>query len=191
MNRPEWHIYIGRIPFAERSNFWVSFESDHNLTKTKSNIYNRCLPCIKKLYEQLKQGCTTITLGTAYNCWKITAVLNGIEECQSLLHEFEIKFPGKHVYGKFGSGQPNAKTRVVVFHAESIEERDRIQSALAECLPVVDKNADIQVSRACAVLYDELLGDWENWQPNTPVKNPEMVDKLLERIKTILYVSAI
>ncbi|SPD74110.1 conserved hypothetical protein [uncultured Desulfobacterium sp.] len=190
MTKPEWHIYIGKIPFAERSNFWVSFESDNKLTKTKSNIYNRCLPCIKNLYEQLKHGCPSITLGTAYTCWKITAVLKGLEECQSLLHEFEIRFPGKYVYGKFGSGKPNAKTRVVVFHAESIEERDWLESALVECLPVVDKWADILISRACEVLYAELLGDWRNWQPETPIKNPAIVDKLLERIKAILNMSA-
>jgi len=190
MNQPNWQIYLEKIPYTKDSSFWVSFESDPKLKKTKSNIYDRCLPCIQNLYQQLKDGRTVITLGTAYNCWKITAILKGIGECYSLLHEFEERFPGRHVWGKFGSGRSNAKTRVVVFHAENIEDRDWLHAALAKCLLQVDRNAGIQVSRACAVLYDELLGDWRQWEPITPIKHPEVADKLLERIKKILYRSA-
>jgi hypothetical protein len=190
MNEHNWHIYIGKIPFAEDSNFWVSFESDPKLTKTKSDIYGRCLPCIQNLYQQLKEGRKAIALGTAYNCWKITAVLRDIDECQYFLNEFEKRFPGRHVWGKFGSGQRNAKTRVVVFHAENTKDRDWLYAAVGECLLYVDKNVDIQVSRACAVLYHELLGDWRQWVPITPIKHPEVADRLLERIKNILYRSA-
>jgi len=190
MNKQNWHIYLAKIPFAKDNNFWVSFESDPKLTKTKSNIYGRCLPCIQNLYLQLKEGRNTITLGTAYNCWKVTALLKGLEECQSLLYQFEKKFPGRHVWGKFGSGRSNSKTKVVVFHAENTKERDWLRFALKECLTEVDINAAVQISRACSVLYDDILGDWRHWQPATLIKNPEMVDKLLEKIKRILYKSS-
>jgi len=187
MNRPEWRIYLGRIPYAERGDFWVSFESDSSLKKTKANIYGRCLPCIQNLYRQLKHGYTEITLGSAYNCWKITAIVKGVEECLSLLSEFEKRFPVGHVYGKFGSGQADSETRVVVFHTENAGERDRIRQALEECLPEIDTNGKVQISRACAVLYHDILGDWRRWQPTTTIKYPANAGRLLERIKNILY----
>ena len=78
-----WHIYLRSIPYSDDVPSWVSFESDPRLTKTKKNIYGRCLPCIQNLYEQLKADRTAIDLGTAYHCWKITVVLQGIEQCLS------------------------------------------------------------------------------------------------------------
>lgn len=192
MNKHKWRIYLGKIPYEENGNFWVSFESDPGLKKTKANIYGRCLPCIRNLYKQLKEGRKEITLGTAYNCWKVTAILSGIEECLSLLNEFEKRFPGGHVYGKFGSGRKDSKTKVVVFHTESEAERDRIREALEACLPAVTTNAgEIKISRACAVLYDAILGNWQQWQPKTPIKHPENVGILLERIKRTLYTSQV
>ena len=101
MNKPEWRIYVGRIPYNEKGNFWVSFESDQSLKKTKENIYGRCLPCIQGLYHQLKEGHNEIILGNSYNCWKVTAAVNGFEECLELLYKFERRFPGGHVYVKF------------------------------------------------------------------------------------------
>jgi hypothetical protein len=190
MNEPEWHIYLDKIPYGKNSSFWVSFESDPKLTKTKSNIYGRCLPCIQNLYEQLKEGRKAITLGKAYNCWKVTAIVNGLEDCKLLLHEFEKRFPGRHVWGKFGSSRPGSTTKAVVFHAENMKDRDWLYSALKQCLPEGNGVTIVQISRACAVLYHELLGDWRNWMETAPIENPEVVEKLLERIKRILYRSS-
>lgn len=190
MSHREWHIYVNKIPFSKNGRFWVSFESDPALRKTKANIYGRCLPCIQSLYFQLKEGRHEITLGNAYNCWKITAVLNGIDECISLLSEFERRYPGWHVYGKLGSGRVNSETKVVVFHAENVAERDRIRAALEKCLPAVKSNRGIQISRACSVLYDDILGDWHDWLPVTKIKYPENVNSLLERLRRILYTAA-
>ena len=187
MTKPEWHIYLGEIPSSAKGNFWVSFESDPGLKKTKANIYGRCLPCIQNLYYQLKEGRNEITLGPAYNCWKMTAVVADIDQCLALLNEFEMRFPGGHVYGKFGSGRANSSTQVVVFHAENEVDRDNIRRALSECLPCVNKNGKVLISRACAVLYDGILGDWRQWLPITPVKNPDKVNEVLERIKKTLF----
>ncbi|MBW2609503.1 MAG: hypothetical protein JRC68_04060 [Deltaproteobacteria bacterium] len=187
MNRSEWHIYTGKIPHSEKGDYWVSFESDPDLKKTKNNIYGRCLPCIRNLYHQLKEGRREITLGNAFNCWKITAVVKGIDECLSLLNEFEKRFPSGHVFGKFGSGRPASERKVVVFHTEDEGERDRIKEALEACLPDVDRDGKILVSRACGVLYDDILGDWRKWQPVSPVISPESRGPLLERIKRLLY----
>ena len=130
MNKAEWHIYLGEIPYSEKGNFWVSFESDPHLKKTKGSIYGRCLPCIQNLYFQLKEGRTEIALGPAYNCWKTTAVLKNLDACLLLLSEFERRFQGGHVYGKFGSGRPDSESRVVVFHTEDESQRDKIKDTL-------------------------------------------------------------
>jgi hypothetical protein len=186
-NRAGWHIYVGEIPYCERGDFWVSFESQPGLEKTKANIYGRCLPCIQNLYHQLRKGATQIALGPAYQCWKVAAVLDGVEECLSLLRTYEEKFPGGHVYGKFGSSRPFSETKAVVFHTEDEIARDQVRRRLEACLPEVNKNAVLQVSRACAVLYSDILGDWREWQPVTAIKFPERVEALIERIKKTLF----
>jgi hypothetical protein len=191
VEKGSWNIYVAEIPHSEKGNFWVSFESRPNLEKTKADIYGRCLPCIQHLYEQLKAGEAEIDLGPAYRCWKIAAVLNGIEECLSLLRLYEEKFPGGHVYGKFGSGRPFSATRVVVFHAEEETARDRIRERLEACLRAMNREGDVQVSRACAVLYSDILGDWRDWQPVTPLKHPEKVSGLIQRIRETLFWAAL
>jgi hypothetical protein len=187
MDEGDRHIYVGEIPYSEKGDFWVSFESHPHMEKTKANIYGRCLPCIQNLYSQLKEGCREIDLGPAYNCWKITAVLKSLDACLSLLGEFERRFQGGHVYGKFGSGRPDSETRVVVFHTEDEAQRDRIKNTLVECVKEANLDGNIQISRACAVLYADILGDWRHWQPTTPIRNPEKMSELLERIRKTLF----
>ena len=189
MNKTTWQLYLGEIPYSQNEKFWVSFESDPGLTRTKANIYGRCLPCIENLYDQLQSGCREIQLRDAYHCWKIAAVVKDIDECLKLLSVFETRFPGGHVYGKFGSGRTDTTTKVVVFHAEDAVERDRIQAALKICLFEINPKREIMISRACAVLYENILGDWRDWQPATPIKCPENIPKQLETIKKILHTS--
>jgi len=186
-----WHIYVGEIPHSEKGDFWVSFESEPDLKKTKANIYGRCFPCIQNLYLQIKEGATEIDLGNAYHCWKVTAVLKGIDDCLSLLAEYEKKFPKGHVYGKFGTGRPLSGTRVVVFHTEDEAAVDEIRKRVEACLPAVDKDAQIIVSRACAVLYGEILGDWRKWRAVSPIEHPERVGPLVERIGKALFWSVV
>ena len=186
-DKAAWHIYVGEIPHSEKGDFWVSFESKPDLEKTKANIYGRCLPCIQHLYDQLKERATEIDLGSAYHCWKVAAVLNGMDECVSLLRVYEEKFPGGHVYGKFGSSRPFSESKAVVFHAEDEAARDQVRERLETCVPEVNKNGEVQVSRACAVLYGEILGDWREWQTVTALKYPERVDALIKRIRKTLF----
>ena len=183
------HIHISKYPDADRDNYWISFENDPRLTKTKKNIYGKCLPCIQNLYHQLQERKSEITLTTAFDCWKITAVLGSIDECLDLLQRFEQDFLSGHVYGKMGSGRLKSDTRVVVFHTESEKERDRIYEDIQACAPQVNPKAKVFISRACAVLYEDILGDWREWKRITPIRNPENVTKILERIKRILYYS--
>ncbi|MDP2268523.1 MAG: hypothetical protein Q8K46_05065, partial [Deltaproteobacteria bacterium] len=124
-------------------------------------------------------------------CWKITAVVRNLDQAMELLTEFEKRFPHGHVYGKLGNGRPGAATNVVVFHAENEAERDRLKDALTKCVESVDVGTPVQTSRGCAVLYHDILGDGKDWQPVTAIKNPENTAPLLEKIKNLLYRSAI
>ena len=191
MTDAEWHIYLGEIPHGREGNYWVSFESDPALKVTKANIYGRCLPCIRNLYEHLQAGRQEINLGTAFHCWKITAVVQDLDEAVALLTEFEKRSPQGHVYGKLGNGRPGAATTVVVFHAENEAERDRLKDNLAQCLESLDIGTPVQISRGCAVLYHDILGDGRDWQPVTAIKHPENTAPLLQKIKDLLYRSAI
>jgi len=186
----EWHIYLGEIPHGREGNYWVSFESDPAMKVTKANIYGRCLPCIQNLYEHLCAQRREIKLGTAFHCWKVTAVVRDLDEAVELLTEFEKRFPQGHVYGKLGNGRPGAETTVVVFHAENEAERDRLKNALARCLESINADMPVQLSRGCAVLYHDILGDGSDWQPVTAIKHPEKAAPLLEKIKELLYRSA-
>jgi hypothetical protein len=186
-SQPAFRIFVGEIPYSETDTFWVSFESDPHLKKTRDNIYGRCLPCIQNLYRQLQEGRSAITLGTAYQCWKVTAVVSGVEECLALLAEYETCAPREHVHGKFGSGNPELKTKVVVFHADHEAERDRIAALLHRVMPRVDAKGRVIVSRACAILYEGILGDWREWQPITPIRHPEKVHDLMDQIKKTLF----
>ena len=186
MQGDKWKIYVGRIPHNEKGSFWVSFESDARLSRNKANIYGRCLPCIQNLYDQLKAGRTVIDMGTAFRCWKITAVLENIDQCLILLTEYEKRFPGGHVYGKLGSGRTDTTTKVTVFHADDETERDRLKAALRQCLTVMGLDTEVLISRGCAILYEPIVGDWRTWDDMTPVRFPERVPGHLQRLKRIM-----
>jgi hypothetical protein len=191
MNEKDGHIYVGEIPYSEQGGFWVSFESDPNLKKTKADIYGKCLPCIQNLYCQLKDGVAELDLGRAFHCWKVAVVLDGIDACLALLAEFERKFPEIEAYGKFGTGRPFAATKVVVFHTEDEADTEAFKRRIEVCLSGMNKDGEIIVSRACAVLYGEILGDWREWQPVTPIRHPEKAGPLLERIRKALFWSVV
>jgi hypothetical protein len=55
----------------------------------------------------------------------------------------------------------------------------------------MNKKGEVQVSRACAVLYGEILGDWQEWQPVTVLKHPERVGALIKRIEKALFWAAL
>lgn len=167
---------------------WVSFESDPKLKVTKENIYSRCVPCITNLYQQLQEGKEEIELKEAYHCWKVVAVLRDREECLEVLREYEENFLGdRYVKGKFGSSLPTKPTKVLMFHIENEEERDRILKELETCVRKLNAETKVFYQRACANLYYELLGDWRDWKEVTRVKNPDVRPILMERIRKLLY----
>lgn len=182
------HLYIDKRYFTGQSMKWVSFETSPNLKATKSDIYGRCVPCITSLYEQLKEGKQEIALGMAYNCWKVVAVLDSMDECVKLLEEFEKVFLGnRQLKGRFGSVDETKKTRVLVINAATERERDRLYRELQECASRVNPEAIVFFHRGCAELYHEILSDWRYWKRKEPIKKPEIIPALIDRIRKMLY----
>ena len=181
-------IFLDKRVWRNSRENWVSFESDPKLRVTQQNIYGRCVPCITHLYRQLQEGKDEIELGVAYHCWKVVAVLKDKDECLEVLNEFQETFLGDRVVkGKFGSSQPSTSSQVLMFHTEDEGERDRLLEALRTCAQKVNPGSKVFCQRACANLYDELLGDWKNWKEVTKIKNPGVRSILVERIRKLLY----
>ncbi len=177
-------IHVGRRISKEG---WISFETDIHLTKTRRNIYERCLPCLERLREQLISGKGDIELLEAFNCWKITAVLDSMEQCEQVMLEYQRRYPDHYVYGKYGTGNKESPTRVISFHTDTEKERDiifrRLKIAAAQITPV----SRVFISRACANVYAELLGDWKFWSRVTTIKKRGIVPDLINRINRMLY----
>jgi len=184
-------IYIKQVPSSTNGVFWVSFENHPQLKKTRANIYGRCLPCITNLFEQLKTGSTTIDLGNAYHCWKITTVLDSLDTCFELLEKVSAHPFDGCLLGKLGNGRPAANTRVVVFHTQNEEQRERIRQIVGLCLSDMKINTKPVISRACEVLYAPLFGDWRKWQPTSPILYPQRIEKHIAYLKKVLYQSAL
>jgi hypothetical protein len=181
-------FYLDKRYYADKPARWVSFESTPNLDATKKDIYGKCVPCITNLYEQLQAGKVEINLGPAYSCWKVVAVLASDEECVQVLAEFEKEFLGERkIKGRFGSGDEEKTTRVIVFSAANEQEKDKLLEEVAACSQRVSPGADIFFHRGCAELYHELFGDWKSWRQTETIKKPEVVKEILTRIRKMLF----
>lgn len=174
---------------STRHGHWVSFESDPYLTGVKRAIRYRCTPCIENLYRQLMEGKPEIELGHAFNCWKVVVVLNNEEECLNVLEKYQQKFlPSRHIRGRFG-GKEEGGTKAIVVNADNEQERDALLSELRQCVNKANLNGQIFYSRACAYLYQEVLGGWHKWKEVTPIEHPEKVKEVIQRIKELLEIS--
>ncbi len=181
-------FYLDKRYYADKPARWVSFESTPNLEETKRDIYGKCVPCISNLYEQLQAGKTDVNLGPAYNCWKVVAVLANDDECVQVLAEFEREFLGERtIKGRFGSGDAQKPTRVIVFSAPDEAEKDRLFEEVAICSRRVNPEAHVFFHRGCAELYHELFGDWMSWRQTETIKTPEAVKEILARIRKMLF----
>jgi uncharacterized protein YwgA len=118
----------------------------------------------------------------------VVAVLKDKEECLDVLREYEENFLGGHyVKGKFGSSQASTESKVLMFHTENEEEKDRLFNELQECVKKVNPDSKVFCQKACATLYHDLLGDWKEWKEVTKIRNPDVRAALMERIKKLLY----
>jgi hypothetical protein len=181
-------FYLDKRYYADKAAKWVSFESTPNLEETRRDIYGKCVPCISNLYEQLQAGKTLVDLGPAYNCWKVVAVLTDDDECLQVLAEFEKEFLGeRRVKGRFGSGDEQKTTRVIVFSAGNQQETEKLFQEVTVCSRRVNPEAQVFFHRGCAELYHELFGDPMNWRQAETIKRPEAVAGILSRIRKVLF----
>lgn len=181
-------IFIDKHYFDGKKAKWVSFEDTQGLKDTKRDIYQRCVPCITKLYEQLKEGKSEIYLGPALHCWKVVVVLETMEECVEVLSVLEKRLPESiKIKGRFGSVDEAKSTKVMVFNVSNESEREELRGVLNICAHQVNPAATITYHRGCAELYHELFGDWKRWRETETVKKPEIVPDLIRKIRRILF----
>ena len=129
-----------------------------------------------------------MNLGPAYNCWKVVAVLANDDECVQVLAEFEREFLGERtIKGRFGSGDAQKPTRVIVFSAPDEAEKNRLFEEVAICSRRVNPEVHVFFHRGCAELYHELFGDWMSWRQTETIETPEAVKEILARIRKMLF----
>ena len=181
-------IYLGKRS-SGRGGRWVSFEDDPCLTQTRWNIYGRCVPCMEDLWQQLDSTKSTIQPNEALNCWKVVVVLEDEEQCLALLELFERNFLAGHakVRGRYGDSTTGGLSQAVVFQTQDMNQRDRLKEEAILCAQQVNAEAEIFFARACTNLYGEILGPWQEWKEVTPIRHPEKIEEVKERIKRLLY----
>ena len=181
-------FYLDKRYYADKAARWVSFESTPQLEETRRDIYGKCVPCISNLYEQLQAGKTLVDLGPAYNCWKVVAVLTDDDECLQVLAELEKEFLGERkIKGRFGSGDEQKTTKVIVFAAPNEQEKNRLFEQVSICARRVNHEAQVSSHRGCAELYHELFGDPMRWRQTESIKKPEAVKDIVARIRKMLF----
>lgn len=176
-------IHLGKTPSREG---WLGFETDEFLTRTKARLKSHCLPCMTGLYEALGEGATQIELTHAWECWKITLVLETVEQCLAVLQEFQDRHPEEYVHGKYGGGV-GRPTNAVIFHTESAKRRDEIAALLGPIAQSLFPGREVIVSRGCANPYEKLLGPWQEWKRISPIKNPQLVAEVRASLRDSLY----
>ena len=177
-------IYIN--PKFSKKDGWTSFESDPHLTTTKRAIHLRCLPCIKRFYQQLIDGQDPIDLGSAWDCWKVVVLMETDEECLDLLEAYRDRFlPGDYIRGRFGGREGSAKKAIIV-SAETEAQKDRFMEQMTRCLSDLGLERALFFSKGCADPYEKILGPWQDWQPRTPVKHLENIDGVVSGLERLL-----
>ncbi|GAB4273021.1 MAG: hypothetical protein Kow0092_28270 [Deferrisomatales bacterium] len=177
-------IHLGRKASREG---WVSFETDPRLARTKERLYERCLPCLTALYEQLKEGAGSIELTYAWECWKVVALTRTYDECLEVLDRFQDAYPGEYVYGKIGKGGGGHETFAVIFHTEGESRRDELHRMLSDVVRRWFPGRRVFVSRACGDPYERLLGPWPTWRRVCPAPDPATARQVRAKLRESLY----
>ncbi|MEW5922323.1 MAG: hypothetical protein AB1796_15555 [Bacillota bacterium] len=180
-------IFAGRRRDINKG-YWMSFENHPRLEETKKHIYVRCLPCLEKLYEQLKESPAELFLQNPLNCWKVVVVFRDLDECLELLCLFqEEKSPALvTIRGRIGTNDRNSPNVVIIFQMLSEAERDALIADIRELAPRINPHYSLFFERGCGDLYGSLCGDWRNWQEVTPVINGRLIPFIREKVSKLL-----
>lgn len=168
--------------------YWMSFENHPRLAETKRLIYARCVPCLEKLYQQLRDNPNSLCLDEPLHCWKVIVVLNNFTECLDLLQAYQDeKFPTSRVVrGRVGTNNKEAPGVVVIFNMYSTGEREELIADIQEIVPGITSSHSLFYERGCQDLYGPLCGDWSAWAPHTAIKNPNRVEIIREKVGRLL-----
>ena len=180
-------LYMGRRRDVGQG-YWMSFENHPRLAETKRSIYLRCVPCLEKLYSQLKGNPGHILLEEPLNCWKVVVVLNNFTECLDLLQAYQdIKFPVLRVVrGRVGTNNKETPGVVVIFYLESAEEREELFNDVERIVTGITSFYNLYYERGCQDLYGLLCGNWRGWAPLTVIKNTHQIEIIQEKIGRLL-----
>jgi len=177
-------IYLN--PKFSKKDGWTSFESDPHLRNTKKAIHQRCLPCIKNLYQQLIQGEKSIELGTAFDCWKVVVVMETVEECLDILEIYRDRFLiDRHIRGRYG-GKNASSTQAIVVMAENELDRDNLVAQMNSCLTTIGLKRTVFYSKGCADPYEKILGPWKIWQQKAPIRHDKNIKSVINNLDQLL-----
>ncbi len=180
-------IYVGRRRDVKRG-FWMSFENHPRLQETKKSIYERCLPCLEKLYEQLQGTPSQLVLEEPLNCWKIIVIFNEFNHCLDLLQAYQDKkFPlSRTVRGRIGTNDKNSPHITAIFQVHDLAERDELYSDLERLAGEISSDFKIYYERGCQDLYRTLCGEWSKWDKVTPIQNPSLIKDVERKVGKLL-----
>lgn len=180
-------IHVGRRRDVNRG-FWMSFENHPRLRETKKCIYERCLPCLEKLYEQLQGTPSRLVLEEPLNCWKIIVIFNDFNHCLDLLQAYQDeKFPlPRTVRGRIGTNDKSSPHVTAIFQVNDLAERDELYSDLERLAGEISSDFKIYYERGCQDLYRTLCGEWNTWGEVTPIQNPSLVKDVEKKVGKLL-----
>lgn len=180
-------FYMGKWRDINKG-FWISFENHPRLKETKNTIYERCVPCLEKLYAQLQSSTRELKLEEPLNCWKVVLTVNCIDEGLALLELFQDRyFPVKEtVRGRLGTRDRESTHIAIIFYLHEEKLRDKLLADLKEIAGAVTSGHGLYFERGCGDIYMPLCGDWEKWQESTPIADFSAVPVIKEKVAKLL-----
>jgi len=189
--RAEWsenvEFYVGKKREVNKG-FWISFENHPRLLETKNSIYERCVPCLEKLYDQLQSSPRELRLQEPLDCWKVVVVVNNMDEGLALLEFYQDEhFPvAETVRGRMGTRDCESPNIVIIFHLHREKERDKLIKDLKNIAGKVTRNYKIFFERGCRDILVPLCGEWDRWKESTPIEDFSAVPVIKEKVGKLL-----
>ncbi len=180
-------FYMGKKRFINRG-FWMSFENDPFLRETKSSIYKRCVPCLEKLYTQLKESPHELVLDEPLNCWKVVVVVESVDAGLYLLELYQDRYlPLKNILrGRLGTGNSAGRNIAIIFNVHDVMQRDELFNNLKALAGIIEKDYPVYIERGCGDIYVPLCGKWETWKEKNPIVDLKAVPMIASKVEKLL-----
>jgi len=187
----EWsenvEFYVGKRREINKG-FWISFENHPRLRETKNSIYERCVPCLEKLHNQLQLSPRTLRLKEPLDCWKVVVVVNTVDEALALLEFYQDQhFPvNETVRGRLGTRDSEMPNIAIIFQLHMEKERDKLVKDLNNIAGKVTGNYKIFIERGCRDILVPLCGEWDQWEEITSIEDFSAVPVIKEKVGKLL-----